>query len=46
MVTISGDGLFHEVVNGLLTRKDWAEARKTPVGIIPAGDVIAQYETI
>ena len=23
IVTVSGDGLIHEVVNGLLTRRDW-----------------------
>lgn len=36
-VTVSGDGLFHEVIQGLMSRDDWATAIKTPVGIIPAG---------
>ncbi|KAJ3281408.1 hypothetical protein HK104_011483 [Borealophlyctis nickersoniae] len=36
-VTVSGDGVFHEVLNGLLTRPDWDEARKLPLGFIPAG---------
>ncbi|KAK9763327.1 hypothetical protein K7432_010108, partial [Basidiobolus ranarum] len=37
VATISGDGLLHEFLNGMLTRKDREEARKTPIGIIPAG---------
>lgn len=37
IVVVSGDGLFHEVVNGLLHREDWEEASKIPLGIIPAG---------
>lgn len=37
IVVVSGDGLFHEVVNGLLHRDDWDEASKIPLGIIPAG---------
>ncbi len=35
----SGDGLMHEVVNGLFMRDDWARALQTPLGIIP-GTVI------
>ncbi|ORX90341.1 hypothetical protein K493DRAFT_318044 [Basidiobolus meristosporus CBS 931.73] len=35
--TISGDGLLHEFLNGVLARDDWKEARTTPIGIIPAG---------
>jgi sphingosine kinase len=34
IVTISGDGLLCEVINGLLKRKDWEQAIKVPVGII------------
>nr|XP_031537837.1 sphingosine kinase 2 isoform X3 [Vicugna pacos] len=37
IVTVSGDGLLHEVLNGLLDRPDWEEAVKTPVGILPCG---------
>ncbi|RKP06848.1 ATP-NAD kinase-like domain-containing protein [Thamnocephalis sphaerospora] len=36
ILSISGDGLFHEIVNGLLTREDWETARRMPLGIIPA----------
>lgn len=37
IVTVSGDGLLYEVLNGLLDRPDWEEAVKTPVGILPCG---------
>lgn len=37
VVTVSGDGLLHEVVNGLLSRVDWPEAAQFPIGIIPCG---------
>ncbi|GJJ68488.1 sphingosine kinase [Entomortierella parvispora] len=37
LIVVSGDGVLHEVVNGLLTRPDWERARRLPVGIIPAG---------
>ncbi|KAM6223613.1 sphingosine kinase 2 [Rhynchocyon petersi] len=37
IVTASGDGLLYEVLNGLLTRPDWEEAIKMPVGILPCG---------
>uniref|UniRef100_A0A2K6LNU4 sphingosine kinase n=1 Tax=Rhinopithecus bieti TaxID=61621 RepID=A0A2K6LNU4_RHIBE len=37
IVTVSGDGLLHEVLNGLLDRPDWEEAVKMPVGILPCG---------
>ncbi|KAI9096921.1 ATP-NAD kinase-like domain-containing protein [Phlyctochytrium arcticum] len=36
-ITVSGDGVFHEVVNGLLTRPDWDQARKLPLGIVGSG---------
>ncbi|KAJ3400707.1 Sphingosine kinase 2, partial [Chytridiales sp. JEL 0842] len=32
-----GDGVFHELVNGLLTRPDWEKATKIPLTVIPAG---------
>ena len=37
LVTISGDGLFYEMLNGLLSRQDWKEAIKTPISTIPGG---------
>ncbi len=37
IVTVSGDGLMHELVNGLLDRDDWLDASLIPLGIIPAG---------
>jgi hypothetical protein len=36
-VTISGDGVFHELLNGLLARKDWKAAIELPIGTIGAG---------
>ncbi|KAF9164010.1 Sphingosine kinase 1 [Mortierella sp. AD010] len=37
LIVISGDGVLHEIINGLLTRPDWDQARHLPIGIIPAG---------
>ncbi|XP_032870213.1 LOW QUALITY PROTEIN: sphingosine kinase 2-like [Amblyraja radiata] len=37
IVVVSGDGLLHEVINGLMSRADWKAAMKLPLGIIPAG---------
>lgn len=37
IVTLSGDGLLYEVLNGLLHRPDWEEAVKMPLGILPCG---------
>eukprot|EP00344_Euplotes_crassus_P011859 CAMPEP_0197009692 /NCGR_PEP_ID=MMETSP1380-20130617/51123_1 /TAXON_ID=5936 /ORGANISM="Euplotes crassus, Strain CT5" /LENGTH=211 /DNA_ID=CAMNT_0042431103 /DNA_START=219 /DNA_END=854 /DNA_ORIENTATION=+ len=38
IVTVSGDGLIHEVVNGLLQREDkYYERRKIPIGALPGG---------
>uniref|UniRef100_A0A8C6TFP8 sphingosine kinase n=1 Tax=Neogobius melanostomus TaxID=47308 RepID=A0A8C6TFP8_9GOBI len=37
IVIVSGDGLLHEVINGLMERPDWEQAIKTPVGILPCG---------
>ncbi|KAJ3118146.1 hypothetical protein HDU96_003675 [Phlyctochytrium bullatum] len=37
IVTVSGDGVFHEVINGLLTRPNWETARQLPVSTIGAG---------
>ncbi|CAG8495612.1 15529_t:CDS:2 [Acaulospora colombiana] len=36
IVVVSGDGIVHEVVNGLLSRKDESFI-KIPIGVIPAG---------
>ncbi|EGC37474.1 hypothetical protein DICPUDRAFT_76939 [Dictyostelium purpureum] len=37
VVFISGDGLFHEFINGMLSREDYEEAKKVPLALIPAG---------
>ncbi|XP_032414138.1 sphingosine kinase 2 [Xiphophorus hellerii] len=37
IVIVSGDGLMHEVINGLMERPDWEQAIKTPLGILPCG---------
>ncbi|XP_050184119.1 LOW QUALITY PROTEIN: sphingosine kinase 2-like [Myiozetetes cayanensis] len=37
IVTVSGDGLVYEVVNGLLSRPDWALALRVPLGVLPCG---------
>jgi sphingosine kinase len=37
IITVSGDGLLHEVVNGILRREDWAQAVTVPLGIVPGG---------
>ena len=38
IVTVSGDGLIHEVVNGLYRRKDQIQMmQKTTIGFIPGG---------
>ncbi|XP_067170434.1 sphingosine kinase 2-like [Apteryx mantelli] len=37
IVTLSGDGLLFEVVNGLMERRDWAAALRMPLGILPCG---------
>ena len=35
---VSGDGLLHEIINGLISRPDWNEIKNTiTVGGIPAG---------
>ncbi|KAG0209453.1 sphinganine kinase lcb4 [Mortierella sp. GBA30] len=36
IVTISGDGVLHEVINGLMDRPDAVLAHKLPLGAIPA----------
>ncbi|KAJ1979708.1 Sphingosine kinase 1 [Dimargaris xerosporica] len=37
IVTLSGDGLLHQVVNGIMSRMDWQQVIKIPLGIIPGG---------
>ena len=38
IVCVSGDGIFHEVLNGLFDREDWREALEClSFGIVPAG---------
>ena len=37
IVSISGDGLVHEIINGIMSRPDWAVASQVPVGVIPSG---------
>ena len=37
IITISGDGLVHEVYNGLWQREDWSELCDFPIGIVPGG---------
>ena len=37
VVVVSGDGLVHEVYNGLLARPDWRLALQFCVGVLPAG---------
>ena len=29
---VSGDGLVHEIINGLMQRSDWSTAIHTPIG--------------
>ncbi|KAI9014857.1 ATP-NAD kinase-like domain-containing protein [Gaertneriomyces semiglobifer] len=45
-ITISGDGLFHELINGLLTRPDWETARKLPIGVVGAGSANAMNKNL
>ncbi|XP_036325922.1 sphingosine kinase 2 isoform X3 [Rhagoletis pomonella] len=37
IVAVGGDGLLFEILNGLLMRADWQEARHIPLGIVPCG---------
>ncbi|GBG63938.1 hypothetical protein CBR_g39942 [Chara braunii] len=37
IVCVGGDGIVNEVLNGLFSRKDSAQAMEVPIGIIPAG---------
>ncbi|XP_054833828.1 sphingosine kinase 1 [Eublepharis macularius] len=37
LVTMAGDGLLYEVINGLMERPDWETAIQKPLCILPAG---------
>ncbi|KAI7816525.1 ATP-NAD kinase-like domain-containing protein [Gamsiella multidivaricata] len=37
LAVVSGDGVLHEIINGLLSRPDWNQSRRLPISIIPAG---------
>lgn len=37
IVIVSGDGLIFEVFNGLMSRDDWDQAIKIPIGVVPGG---------
>jgi len=38
IIAVGGDGLFHEIINGLLRREDWAKVLDSiALGIIPCG---------
>lgn len=37
LVVMSGDGLMHEVVNGLMSRPDWETAIRKPLCSLPGG---------
>ncbi|CAF4320792.1 unnamed protein product [Rotaria socialis] len=37
IVVASGDGLVYEVINGLMSRDDWQDALKLPIGHLPCG---------
>ena len=37
IVTVGGDGTIHDVIAGLMSRPDWEQAIKLPLGVIPGG---------
>nr|XP_056718303.1 sphingosine kinase 1 [Euleptes europaea] len=37
LVTLAGDGLLYEVINGLMERPDWETAIQKPLCVLPAG---------
>jgi len=43
---VSGDGLPHEAINGIYTRKDWKEAINMPIGVLPGGSGNAFSKTV
>lgn len=36
-MTLGGDGIIHETVNGLLTRPDWRAVSRIPLAFLPGG---------
>ncbi|KAI8830117.1 ATP-NAD kinase-like domain-containing protein [Chytriomyces cf. hyalinus JEL632] len=46
IVAVSGDGVFHEVCNALMSRRDWRSARKIPIGTIGAGSSNAMNQNL
>ena len=36
-MTLGGDGIIHETVNGLLTRPDWRAVSRVPLAFLPGG---------
>ena len=46
IIVVSGDGMVHELFNGLTRRSDRAEALKVPVGHVPAGSGNALAKSI
>lgn len=43
---VSGDGLPHEAINGIYTRKDWKEVIDIPIGVLPGGSGNAFAKTV
>ena len=37
LVIVGGDGTIHDAIAGLMSRSDWEQAIKLPLGIIPGG---------
>lgn len=37
LVSVSGDGMLHELINGIMSRPDWHRATQIPIATIPAG---------
>lgn len=37
IIVVGGDGLLHECINGLMSRKDRSDPSLLPIGLIPAG---------
>ncbi|CAK4073383.1 unnamed protein product [Aphanomyces euteiches] len=37
VVTVGGDGICYEFIQGLMKRLDWANAIQTPLSVLPAG---------
>jgi len=41
IITVSGDGIPHEVINGVYARPDWQEFKDIPIGALPGGSANA-----